>query len=136
MERKEKIVRFLQANRFAVAGASTQRDKFGNKILRCYLEHGYTVTPINPTATQVEGIPSVSNIAELPAEVTALSIVTPPQITRQIVATAIEHGHIKHVWMQPGAEDKDAVAQCQAQGINVIADGSCLLVEIGFSEGH
>ncbi|MDY0212210.1 MAG: CoA-binding protein [Desulfuromonadaceae bacterium] len=136
MDRKEKIAQFLQSEHFAVAGASTQRDKYGNKVLRSYLKHGYKVIPINPTATQVEGIPSVANVAELPPEVTALSIITPPQITRKVVAEAIEQGHIKHIWMQPGAEDKNAVELCQAQGINVIADGSCLLVEIGHSEEH
>ncbi|MFA5700527.1 MAG: CoA-binding protein [Desulfuromonas sp.] len=136
MDKKGKIAHFLQAEHFAVAGASTNRSKFGNKILRSYLEHGYKATPVNPVAAQVEGIPSVASVAELPAEVTALSIITPPQVTRKVVAEAIAQGHIKHIWMQPGAEDKDAVELCQAHGINTIADGSCLLVEIGFSEGH
>ncbi|MDD2557905.1 MAG: CoA-binding protein [Desulfuromonadaceae bacterium] len=136
MDKKDRIANFLQAEHFAVAGASTKRDKYGNKVLRSYLEHGYKVIPINPTAALVEGIPSVSSVAELPAEVTALSIITPPQVTRKVVAAAIELGHIKHIWMQPGAEDKSAVELCETHNINVIADGSCLLVEIGFSEGH
>jgi hypothetical protein len=37
--------------------------------------------------------------------------------------------------MQPGAESPRAIAYCREQGINVIADGSCLLVVLGF-RGH
>lgn len=136
MDRKERISHFLKEGHFAVAGASTKRNKYGNKILRSYLEHGYKVIPVNPTATQVEGLPCVASVAALPPEVTALSIITPPQVTRKVVAEAVEHGNIKHIWMQPGAEDKKSVELCQAQGINIIADGSCLLVEIGFSGTH
>jgi pheromone shutdown protein TraB len=36
--------------------------------------------------------------------------------------------------MQPGAESKAAVAAAQAAGLNVIADGSCLLVVLGYRE--
>jgi hypothetical protein len=36
--------------------------------------------------------------------------------------------------MQPGAESQRAIATCEAAGINVIADGSCLLVVLGYRE--
>jgi len=36
--------------------------------------------------------------------------------------------------MQPGAESAAAVEACEAAGINVIADGSCLLVVLGYRE--
>ena len=41
---------------------------------------------------------------------------------------------VKNIWMQPGAESKAAVAAAQAAGLNVIADGSCLLVVLGYRE--
>jgi uncharacterized protein len=62
-----------------------------------------------------------------------LSIITPPAVTEKIVSLAIAHG-IRHIWMQPGAESAAAVAACRAAGINVIADGSCLLVVLGYHE--
>jgi hypothetical protein len=37
--------------------------------------------------------------------------------------------------MQPGAESAAAVELCREQGVNVIADGSCILVVLGF-RGH
>jgi hypothetical protein len=36
--------------------------------------------------------------------------------------------------MQPGAESAAAVERCRQAGINVIADGSCLLVVMGFHD--
>ena len=130
---KEKIEGFLSAKVFGVAGASTNRDKYGNKVLRCYLQNGRKAVPINPRADIIEGQPCVASIAELPDEVTSLSVITPPKITEQIVEEAIARG-IENIWMQPGAQSPQAVARCEKAGINVIADGSCLLVVLGYRE--
>jgi len=41
---------------------------------------------------------------------------------------------IKNIWMQPGAESDAAVEACRKSGINVIADGSCILVVLGYRD--
>jgi predicted CoA-binding protein len=130
---KEKIDRFLSAGAFGVAGASTNRDKYGNKVLRCYLQNGKKAIPINPRAETIEGQSCVASVGELPDEVTSLSIITPPKITEQIVEEAIAKG-IENIWMQPGAQSAQAVTRCEEAGVNVIADGSCLLVVLGYRE--
>jgi predicted CoA-binding protein len=71
----------------------------------------------------------------LPDKVQSLSLITPPQITEKIVEQASARG-IVNIWMQPGAESSIAIDFCHAQGINVISGGSCILVQLGFSEGH
>jgi len=116
----DRMKQFLGAPAFGVVGASTNREKYGNKVLRCYQQHGKRVVAVNPHATEVEGVESVASVAQLPADVTALSIITPPAVTEQAVEAAIAKG-IKHVWMQPGAESAKAVARCREAGINVIA---------------
>ncbi|APG28024.1 CoA-binding protein [Syntrophotalea acetylenivorans] len=130
---EEKIIQFLSADTFAVAGASTNRDKYGNKILRCYQQHGRRVIPVNPKADMIEGLPCAASVTELPSEVQSLSIITPPKITEQIVEQAILRG-IKNIWMQPGAQSPAAISRCEEADINVIADGSCLLVVLGYHE--
>ncbi len=134
MKTGERIDKFLQAEAFGVVGASSDRGKYGNKVLRCYLENGYRAIPVNPREKEVEGIPCVSGVSRLPPEVSSISVITPPAVTEKIVEEAIEHG-IANIWMQPGAESPAAVERAQENGINVIADGSCILVRIGFS-GH
>ena len=60
-------------------------------------------------------------------------MITPPAITERVVEEAILKG-IRNVWMQPGAESARAVACCVEAGLNVIADGSCVLVVLGYRE--
>lgn len=124
---------FLQSPAFAVFGASSNRDKYGNKVLRCYMQHGKRVFPMNPREEVIEGLPVLRSVGELPDEVESISIITPPSVTEKIVADAIQKG-IKNIWMQPGAESEAAIAACEAHGINVIAGGPCILVVLGFSQ--
>lgn len=126
----EKVARFLTSEIYAVAGASSNRDKFGNRVFRCYQQKGYRVIPIHPQEKQVEGVDCVARVADLPAGVTSLSVVTPPTVTEKIVHQAAAKG-IRNIWMQPGAESQAAIAFCEEQGINVIADGTCVLVRFG-----
>jgi len=133
MSVQEQINQFLSAAAFGVAGASSNRQKFGNRVLRCYVQNGKRVIPVNPNETEIEGIACVASVDELPADVTSLSMITPPAVTEQLVPKAIAHG-IKNIWMQPGAESPAAVALCREKGVNVIADGSCLLVVLGYHD--
>jgi predicted CoA-binding protein len=129
----ERIEAFLASGSFAVVGASTDRSKYGNKVLRCYQQHGRTVYPINPKATEVEGVRAYPSLAALPDPVPAISVITPPAVAEQMVREAHAAG-VKHVWMQPGAESKEAILAAEALGMNVIAGGSCLLVVMGYRE--
>ena len=130
MSRQEQIDRFLTSSVFGVVGASSNRQKFGNRVLRCYIQHGRQAIPVNPNEAVIEGVPCVGSIANLPGEVKSISMITPPAVTERLAPDAIAHG-IENIWMQPGAESAAAVSLCREKGINVIADGSCLLVELG-----
>lgn len=130
---QEQIQQFLDSPAFAVVGASANRKKYGNKVLRCYQQNGRKVIPVNPNESEIEGLVCAPTIQALPLDVESISMITPPVITAKLVPLAIEKG-IKNIWMQPGAEDPDAVALCLEKGINVIADGSCLLVVMGYNE--
>lgn len=129
----KEIEEFLKAEAFGVVGASSDRSKFGNRVLRCYQEHGRTAVPVNPMEKEIEGTPCVAAVADLPDNVSSISIITPPQVTERVVEEAAVKG-IRNVWMQPGAESPRAVAFCREHGINVIADGSCILVVLGYRE--
>ena len=133
MATREQIDRFLASPAFGVVGASANRQKYGNKVLRCYLQNGRRAIPVNPTEQEIEGIPCVAGIADLPPEAESISMITPPAVTAKLVPLAIERG-IRNIWMQPGAESPEAVDLCRRKGINVIADGSCVLVVLGYHE--
>lgn len=133
MSSKEQIDRFLASAAFGVVGASSNRQKYGNRVLRCYLQNGRQAVPVNPNEAEIEGVPCVGSIGELPASVKSISMITPPAVTEKLVPQAIAHG-IENIWMQPGAESAGAVALCRDKGINVIADGRCILVQLGYHD--
>lgn len=133
MSNDPSIEQFLAAGPFGVAGASTNRDKYGNKVLRAYLQNGHTAYPINGRADEVEGQRAFADVAALPEDVGALSIITPPAITEQVVDDALARG-IRELWMQPGAESAAAIERAEAEGANVIHGGPCVLVVLGYRE--
>ncbi len=125
---------FLASAAFAVAGASRDRTKYGNKVLRVYQQNGKRVVPVHPKEKEIEGLACVASVADLPPEVKSLSVITPPPVTETIVEAAAAKG-IENIWMQPGAESPAAIAAARAHGMNVIADGTCILVVLRYREG-
>jgi|SRR6187455_2814461 len=127
------IQQFLAQKRFAVVGASTDRTKFGNKVLRCYVQNGRDAVPVNPKDAVVEGLAAFKSLAEIHPAPDAVSVITPPKVTEAVVEEAGRLG-IRHLWIQPGAESDAAIARAKALGMNVIAGGPCLLVALGFRD--
>ena len=124
---------FLDHGPYAVVGASTNREKYGNKVLRAYLQSGRDAWPINPRAEEIEGVKCYPDLASCPEPPRAISIITPPKITLDVVDAAADAG-VEFVWMQPGAESPESIKRAQDRGLHVIADGSCLLVVVGYRE--
>ena len=133
MTSQDAIKTFLSAGRVAVVGASQDRSKYGNKVLRAYLQNDIEAVPVNPTAKEVEGLVAYADLASVPGTISAVSIITPPPVTEKVVQNAIDLG-IKHIWMQPGAESRRAIQMAEAAGVNVIASGPCVLVALRYRE--
>ena len=127
------IAAFLAAGNFSVVGASQDRSKYGNKVLRCYAQHGLPVVAVNPKGVDVEGMQGYASLAAVPSTVRAASVVAPPGAAMAIVEAAILRG-IQSLWFQPGAENAAASAVARAAGLAVIDDGACLLVALGFAD--
>jgi predicted CoA-binding protein len=133
MTEQDKIKQFLSGKRFAVVGASLDRSKYGNKVLRAYLQNQLDAVPVNPTAKEVEGLTAYRDLASVPDALDGVSIVTPPPVTEKVIEQAIERG-IKNIWMQPGAESEVAIESAEQAGANVIAGGPCVLVTLHYRE--
>jgi predicted CoA-binding protein len=130
----ERIREFLAAGPWAVVGASTDRRKFGNKVLRCYQQHGMQpLYPVHPRAGEIEGLRAHASLSALPEPARAVSLITPPAISEQVVVEALALG-IRHLWLQPGAESPLALRLAAEQGVEPIAGGPCLLFVLGYRE--
>ncbi|MEZ5965020.1 MAG: CoA-binding protein [Planctomycetota bacterium] len=128
-----RIGEFLSGGPFAVVGASKDRTKYGNKVLRAYLQAGKPVYCVHPRETEIEGQTCYRSLADLPETPTGVSIITPPPITEQVVRDAHAKG-ATWVWMQPGAESPAAIAAAEGLGLRVIAGGPCVLVALRYRE--
>eukprot|EP00127_Corallochytrium_limacisporum_P003391 Clim_evm19s149 gene=Clim_evmTU19s149 len=128
MSLNQQMSRFLAADMFAVVGASTDRSKYGNKVLRHYVENGRKVVPINHKEPQVEGLDAKKSLSELnePAKY-SVSIITPPAVTEKVIDEALGLG-ITNLWCQPGSENAEAIQKAKDRGANVISGGPCVLV--------
>jgi len=133
MTLQQRIEAFLEGSPHAVVGASQDRSKYGNKVLRAYLQKQRAVYPVNPKADVIDGTNAYPDLASLPEAVHGISVITPPAVTETIVERAAELG-IENIWMQPGAESAAAVERSAELGINVIAGDACLLVVLGYRE--
>lgn len=121
------IREFLAGDAFAVVGASRDREKYGNMVLRAYWRAGRKAFPVNPKNTEIEGQPCYPDLASLPEPVHGVSIITPPAVTDEILRAAVRAG-IRYVWMQPGAEGRDWLAEARSLGLVAIGGGPCVLV--------
>ena len=125
----------------AVVGASADRDKYGNMVLRCYKEHKMAAVPINKRSTEIEGVATVASLTLLSQSTShtmgevGVSIITPPGVTKLILEEGSKLG-IRHFYLQPGTYDDvtDAymASELAGKGVNIVK--GCVLVELGFSD--
>ena len=123
---------FLDQERLVVAGVSRERNLPANHIFRKLVATGYQVYPVNPRATEVEGVRCFPDLASVPEEIQGVVIATPPEAGVAIVRECVEQG-IPRVWMHrsfgEGSVSEDAVALCREAGITVIP-GACPMMYV------
>ena len=113
-------------------GASADRRKFGNKAVRAFLKRGYTVIPINPTGTAVEGLDAFRSVLEVPGPVDVATFYVPPAVGREVLEEVARKG-IREVWLNPGADSPDLVERARALAITPVV--ACSILRIGESPG-
>ena len=127
------IEAFLSGDGFAVAGASNDRRKYGNKVLRCYWQAGRSAFPVNPAQRTIEDAPCFASVSAISAPLHGVSLITPPERSFEVIADAARAG-VRHAWFQPGAESDAAIALATEHGMSVIARGPCVLVVLGYDD--
>ena len=114
----------------AVVGASSNRSKFGNKALRAFQAEGYTVVAVNPNEAEVEGIKTYATVLDVPQRIDMATVYVPPEIGITLLPQFAQKG-ISEIWMNPGAESDELLAEARRLDLNVIA--ACSIIGIGRS---
>ncbi|MBN2898336.1 MAG: CoA-binding protein [Clostridia bacterium] len=118
----------LSLKKWAVVGATSNPDKFGNKIYMKLKRQGYDVTPINPVYDEVDGDVCFNSLKDMPEIPECVSVVVSPKRAIVTVEEAIELG-IKRLWFQPGTFDEEILDLAENNGIEIVYY-NCVLVEM------
>jgi len=117
----------------AIIGASNDRAKFGNKAVRAFLQQGYTVYPVNPKEKSIEGLTAYASIREVPVRPEMISIYVPPPVLLKLLPDIAARG-CDELWLNPGTESDQVLAEAERLGLNVIQ--ACSIVGVGVSPAH
>jgi uncharacterized protein len=112
----------------AVIGASSDRQKFGNKALRALRDRGYTVIPINPKEPEVEGETSYGSVLDVPASIDMATFYVSPTVGVKILDEVAKKG-IAEVWFNPGADSPLIVERARALGLKTVV--ACSIRRVG-----
>lgn len=112
----------------AVVGASSNRNKFGNKAFRAFRQKGYTVIPVNPNEPEVEGTKTVPSVSDIDGDVDMVTVYVPPAVGVRVMEDVAKKG-TKEVWLNPGADDDAVIARARELGLEPIV--ACSIVGIG-----
>jgi predicted CoA-binding protein len=112
----------------AVIGASSDVHKFGNRAVRAFLRQGFTVLPINPHETTIEGQRVYRSVLDFPDAIDMASFYVPAAVGEAVIDEVAKKG-IKEVWFNPGSESDTLIKKARALGIKPIV--ACSVVAIG-----
>ncbi len=120
--------RVLQGNRvIAVVGLSPNWNRPSYFAAKYMLEHGYTVIPVNPGASEILGQKCYPDLAAIPEQVDMVDVFRKPEDVMPIAEEAIRIG-AKCLWLQLGVIHREAAAMAAAAGLDVVMD-RCVKIE-------
>lgn len=114
----------------AIIGASTDRNKFGNKAVRAFQQQGYEVFPVNPKEETVEGLRAFKSIADVPVRPQMISVYLPPPVLLKVLPDIAAKG-CDELWLNPGTESDEVLAAAERLNLNVVQ--ACSIVGVGVS---
>jgi len=133
------VAEFLAGKRIAVAGVSRSGRAPANAIFRRLAETGHEAIPVNPNASELEGVRAYPDLASIPGTLDGLLVATHPTVAATLVREAAARG-IRQVWFHrsfgDGSVSREAVETCRASGIKPIVGGCPLMYCAPVDVGH
>jgi predicted CoA-binding protein len=114
----------------AIIGASSDRNKFGNKAVRAFAARGFTVFPINPHETEIEGQKAYRSVLDVPGTIDMATVYVQPDVGVQVM-DELAAKQVGEVWLNPGADGAAVVDRALELGLKTIQ--ACSIIGIGES---
>lgn len=115
----------LKKKVWAVVGANTNPQKYGNKIYKRLKDRGYEVYAVNPMYEEIDGDRCYADLKSLPVLPEVVEMVVPPDRAMPILKEAAALG-IKYIWFQPGTYEDDTLKAAKELGLQTVQH--CVLV--------
>lgn len=113
----------------AVVGHSDKPHRTSYQIAQYLRRVGYTVYPVNPQVSSIDGQQSYAALADIPEPIDIVNVFRQAEFLPGVVDEAIAAG-AKAVWGQLGVDHHEAVEKADAAGIELVMD-LCIKVEHG-----
>ena len=130
---------YRSAKTVAVVGASSTHGKPAHRIPAYLQTQGYRIIPVNPTTSEIHGVPTVASLAEISEPVDVVNVFRPAAEAPGIAEQAVALG-ASTLWLQIGIESDEAAEIAEAAGLTVVMD-TCMgatherLTDLGLLEG-
>ncbi len=118
--------------RIVVVGASANRSRPSNGVLRFLRAAGYEVVAVNPIESEIEGrpcYPSVAAAVSAEGPVDIVDVFRRPELCLPHAVEAVEVG-ARCLWLQLGIVSAEAGRIAAAGGLAVVMD-RCTQIEVG-----
>ena len=112
----------------AIIGASSDPRKFGHRAVRAFRRQGYTVIPVNPNETVVDGVKAYRSVLDVPGPIDMATFYVPPEVGERVIVE-IARKQIGEVWLNPGSESAELIRLARALKIEPIL--ACSILGIG-----
>ncbi|MBK9750563.1 MAG: CoA-binding protein [Chloroflexi bacterium] len=110
----------------AVVGYSNDPTRTSYQIGKFLKQVGYTVYPVNPTVSEIDGEKVYATLADVPEPIDIVDVFRRSEYLAGVVDEAIAV-QAKAVWAQLGVFDNDAAAKAEAAGLTMVMD-TCIKV--------
>lgn len=110
----------------AVVGHSDRPYRTSYQIAAYLRRAGYTVYPVNPEHTSINGQPCFPTLADVPEPIDIVNVFRRSEFLAEIVQQAADI-LAKFVWAQNGVESAEALHIANAAGIPIVMD-NCIKV--------
>lgn len=120
----------MSSQTVAILGASNNPERFARKAFVMLQEHGHTVIPVNPALEDIDGVPVVKSLTEVPPVVDTLTLYVGsarlPAMKEEIVQ--LRPGR---VIFNPGTGSPEVQAALDAAGIPWVENCTLVMLRSG-----
>ena len=112
---RQKTSGYFDLSVFIIIGATEDRSKFGNEVLRCMVSHKKYCIPFNKRLSEIEGLQTVDSLAtfvdrlstlnpSVPMSQVGMNLITPREMTLSFIKRGYDLG-IRNFFCQRSAAD-------------------------------